>query len=375
MNWQETPFYVKVTVKLLLLALIITIMVVASYLLIPLLIALLFAFLLLPVSRGLVRIKIPHAAAIILSIIFAIIVFGGLIYFILMQVESFVEELPTLREKMFEKWNVIQQFIYEQFRVTSHEQIRWINRQVNANANAGQNFVIGLFSATGSFLASLALIPIYIFLLTYYKSKFKTFILLITGGKSKEGDEYILAVLKKISTVSQKYLKGLMLDVLILSVLNSTGFLMLGLDHAILFGVVASLLNIVPYIGVLVGSLLPITMALLTHGDFSYVLAVAAVPVFVQFLDNNFITPYVLGSSVSLNPLTAVIALIAGAMIWGMPGMILCMPVVGMIKVICDHVDELKPYGYIIGEETDFEHKRSKHKELIQKMRIKKNKK
>jgi predicted PurR-regulated permease PerM len=132
--------------------------------------------------------------------------------------------------------------------------------------------VLGIFTATGTLLANLALIPIYIFFLTYYRNKFKEFFLMIS--KTQNPDD-VLNILARISTVSQKYLKGLMLDVLILSVLNSTGFLLLGLKHAILFGVLASILNIIPYVGVLIGSVLPVIMALLTKDELSYALGVA----------------------------------------------------------------------------------------------------
>jgi predicted PurR-regulated permease PerM len=211
--------------------------------------------------------------------------------------------------------------------------------------------IFGIFSATTSFLASFTLIPIYVFFLTLYKDKIKEFVRLI----SKENhDEKALLVVKKVSKVSQKYLTGIFLDVLILSVLNSAGFLILGLPHAIMFGVLISVLNIIPYVGILLGSLLPILMAFLTFDSIGYTIGAAGVCVFVQFLDNNFITPMVVGSSVSINPLTATIALIASAIIWGIPGMILCMPLTGMIKVVFDHVDSLKPYGFLMGEEVSF---------------------
>jgi len=141
---------------------------------------------------------------------------------------------------------------------------------------------------------------------------------------------------------------------LILSILNSTGFLLLGIEHAVLFGVLASVLNIIPYIGVLIGSVLPVLMALLTKDEIGYAIGAAGVCVTVQFIDNNFITPYVVGSSVSINPLTATIALIISASVWGLAGMVLCLPLTGMLKVVCDHVEGLKPIGFLIGEEVDY---------------------
>jgi predicted PurR-regulated permease PerM len=367
--WSDAPLYVRATVKLLLLGLIVLTAVMAREFLIPFTIAVFFTFLLLPVSRKLIQWKFPQGLAIIISIVMAAAVFGGLIYFFYSQVASFSDDWPELKKKLAERWESIQQWIYTEFHVTRREQGKWIDRKMGEAADSGHTFVLGIFSATGTFLANLALIPIYIFFLTYYKNKFKEFILML---RKNQNPEEILKIMARISTVSQKYLKGLLMDVLILSVLNSTGFLLLGLKHAILFGVLASILNIIPYVGVLIGSILPVIMALLTKDAFSYAIGAALVCWVVQLIDNNFITPYVVGSSVSLNPFTAVIVLILGALIWGLPGMILCIPVAGMIKVICDNVESLKPYAFLMGEEMNFNERKARNAGLWKRVRRKK---
>jgi predicted PurR-regulated permease PerM len=222
---------------------------------------------------------------------------------------------------------------------------------------------LGFFSATTSFLASFVLIPLYIFFLALYRDKFKEFICLIINDKN----EHVLMIVKKVSVVSQKYLIGIFLDVLILSILNSSGFLIIGLPHAILFGILASVLNIIPYIGVMIGSALPILMALLTKDSISYAIAAGGVCAVVQFFDNNIINPYVVGSSVSLNPLTATIVFMASSLIWGVSGMVLCLPLTGMAKVVCDHVESLRPYGYLLGEETNFNQRQQEKGKWIKK--------
>jgi len=369
--WSDTPFYVRATIKLLLLALVVLTAVMGREFLIPFTIAIFFTFLLLPVSQKLRQWKVPHALSIIISIALSAAVFGGLIYFFYSQAASFADDWPELQKKLDEKWTTIQQFISKEFHITRREQGKWIDEKLEETAQEGHKYVLGIFTATGTLLANLALIPIYIFFLTYYRNKFKEFFLMIS--KTQNPDD-VLNILARISTVSQKYLKGLMLDVLILSVLNSTGFLLLGLKHAILFGVLASILNIIPYVGVLIGSVLPVIMALLTKDELSYALGVALVAWFVQVIDNNFITPYVVGSSVSLNPLAAIVVLILGALIWGLPGMILCIPITGMVKVICDNVDSLKPYAFLMGEEKNFTARKARHSQLWKKVKQKKDK-
>lgn len=365
MNASEQPFYFQATVKLMLAGLIIAFLILAQNILIPFTIALLFTFLLMPVSRKLEQWKLPKTLAILISIILAFVVVAIVLYFFVDQIISFATDWPTLQKTLDAKWESLQQFISETFHISRIEQKAWLTTKIKENASSGGVLVLGLFSATTSFLASFALIPIYIFFLTLYQDKFKEFIRLITPNDKKE---HTLIIAKKVSVVSQKYVMGIFLDVCILSVLNSTGFLILGLPHAILFGVLASVLNIIPYIGVLIGSSLPILMALLTKDSMSYAVAAGAICVVVQFLDNNFITPYVVGSSVSINPLTATIVLIASSLIWGIPGMVLCLPLTGMAKVVCDHVESLKPYGFLLGEEVNYNQQKDKQDKFIKKL-------
>ncbi|MFY9152682.1 MAG: AI-2E family transporter [Prolixibacteraceae bacterium] len=368
---SEQPFYFRATVKLLLVGLIIAFLILAENILIPLTIAVFFTFLLMPVSKKLVEWHIPRTLAILISLVLAFLLVGFLLYFFVSQVLSFVDEWPVLQQALTIKWESLQQYISKTFHISTLEQKDWITTKIKENASTGGVLVMGLFSATTSFLASFALIPIYIFFLTFYEDKIKDFILMISKGEEKE---HTMVVVKKVSKVSQKYLVGIFLDVIILSVLNSTGFLLLGLPHAVLFGVLTSVLNIIPYIGVLIGSILPILMALLTKDTLFYPIGVAAVCIFVQFLDNNFITPLVVGKSVSINPLTATIVLVASSLIWGIPGMVLCLPLTGMAKVVCDNVDSLKPYGYLLGEEVNMNEQVHVQDKFISRFRKKKTK-
>lgn len=365
MTVSEQPFYIKTTIMLLLAGLVIAFLILAKNILIPFTIAIVFTFLLLPVSRRLEHWRFPKVLAILISIVFALAIFVAMLYFFYSQVLSFVNDWPVLQKTMMDKWVNFQQYISETFHVSKLEQQVWLKTKIQENASTGGVLVLGLFSATTSFLASFALIPIYIFFLTLYKDKFREFILMITKD---DNNDHALVVVKKVSLVSQKYVVGIFLDVVILSVLNSTGFLILGLPHAILFGVLASMLNIIPYIGVMIGSILPITMAFLTRDALSYPLAIAGICFFVQFLDNNFITPYVVGSSVSINPLTATLVLVSSALIWGIPGMILCMPLTGMAKVVCDNVESMKPYGFLLGEEVNYREQEHVQDKLVKRL-------
>ena len=358
MSTPNTPVELKIAARLFILMSIIALLIIGKELFITLMIAIFFTFLLLPISQFLIRYKIPKPIAIIISILIAIIFFGGLVWFFIGQLNSFGEDLPHLKEQVIVKGSRILYWFESITRISPEEQIEWMKSKLSASAGAGPEIIWGFFSSTGTFLAAFALIPIYIFFLTYFREKYEKFIVLV----NKEHHQEVLEIIKKISSVSRKYLKGVFLDVLILSILGSIGYLVLGIKHAILFGVLAAILNIIPYIGVMFGSLLPILMALITKDDIGYAFGALGVALVVQFIDNNFISPYIVGSSVSLNPLTAIIVLIIGALIWGIPGMVLSIPLAGMMKVAFDNIEGLKPYGYLIGEEINYLPKRFFHK-------------
>jgi predicted PurR-regulated permease PerM len=341
----------NITIRLALIALIIAFLIAGRPVLLPLAVAVLFTFLLLPISQKLENWNVPRGLAIVISMIVAAAFFVGIIYFLYSQVQMFVDDWPQLSKQMSAKIDSLYEFIDKNFNYSEYEQKNWLNERLTSAGQSAGQLALGIFTATGSFIATVALLPIFIFFLTYYREKYKHFIHLVFKDNRAE---HALAIMKKVTTVSQSYLKGLFLVVIILSVLNSAGFLILGLRHAILFGVLLALLNIIPYIGVLIGSILPIIMALITEDSFTIALGVAGVAIFVQFLENNFITPNVVGSSVSINPFAAILALTTSAMIWGVVGMIIALPFVGMMKVAFDNVEQLKPLGFLIGEEKSF---------------------
>ncbi len=345
---NELPVYIKSTIYLLLILVIIIFLSIGSTFFIPFCIALLLTFLLYPVSAKLEKSGLWRAPAIVLSILLAIIVFGGVIFFISNQIISFTKDAPALKQSIFEKLNGIQAYVSSEFHIDEQRQIAWMKQRMQGIMESAGAILSGVFTLTGTIIAGTGIIPIYIFFLTYYRDKFENFIFKIS---KEEHHTHILNIVERTSKVSAKYILGLLIDIAILSVLNSTGFLLLGLKHAVLFGIIASILNIIPYIGVLIGSIFPVLIALLTKDSLWYAAGAAGVCIFVQLLDNNFITPKVVGSSVSINPLATLIALIIGGLIWGVAGMMLFIPFLGMLKVIFDNIQSLQPYGYLIGEE------------------------
>lgn len=306
-----------------------------------------FSFLLLPLCQGLERRRFPTWLAALLSCLILLLTVVSVLLFMGWQYSHFGQDLPALKTALSAKLAQGQGWLEQRLHVSQKQQVEWIDREMSALADSGGSIAMSFFSTTGAALATLILIPIFTFFLLLLKGKFRTFFQQLSTDHS----DTVLRVVTSISVLSRKWLKGVLTVMLVLSVLNSIGFLALGLKYAILLGVTAALLNVIPYIGPWIGALMPITIALLTKDSVMYAVGAMGVILLTQFIDNNFVTPKVVGSSVSINPLASIVALLVGGMLWGVVGLILAIPITGMLKIVCDEVPGLKPWGFLLGEE------------------------
>jgi predicted PurR-regulated permease PerM len=142
---------------------------------------------------------------------------------------------------------------------------------------------------------------------------------------------------------------GLFLELILVAVLNSIGLLILGLDYAILLGILGAVLNLIPYVGGIVGTFIPMLVAAVTKDSYMYAAWVMVIYAFVQFIDNNVIVPRIVASRVKLNGLVSIIIVIIGNALWGVSGMFLAIPVAAISKVIMDQIEPLKPWGFLLG--------------------------
>ena len=309
----------------------------------------LLAFLLLPFARRVERIGPRWSGALAATLLLVFTVLG--VFFLLgWQLTRFADDLPALSTALNEKGRELQRWIAEQTHISRREQGKWFNERLSELASSGGKVAVAMFSSTGTAIATIVPIPIFVFLLILLRDKFRTFFQQL--GSTDDG--VVLDIMVRISKLSQKYIKGVLTVVLILGALNSVGFLLLGLKYAVLLGFAIGFLNVIPYVGVLFGSLLPILIALITKDSAMYAVGALGVCLVTQFLENNFITPKIVGSSVSINPLASLAALIGFGLLWGVVGMVMAIPIMGMIKIVCDSLPSLKPYGYILGEEHDY---------------------
>lgn len=327
--------------------------------LVPLAFSIMLAIILYPLCRKLESWKLPRIGAIIICILVAITIVGLILTLISMQVMSFTENLPELEAKAVSLLTEFQIWVENSFGLKRASQIPMLKNSVREWAKTHGAFFSDTLSATTSTLGAITLLPILIFFFLLYRHFFRNFF--YKAFKSVPTTK-VDDVLKKIQTVVQNYISGLGSVILIVAALNITGLLILGIDYAIFFGVLGALLTIIPYVGIFIGAILPMLMSLVTKDSGWYAVGVAGVFFFVQILEGNFITPNIVGSKVSVNPLAAIVGLLLGGMLWGAAGMILALPSLAVLKVVFDSVEALEPYGFLLGESEEVT---SQNKDLV----------
>ncbi len=343
--------------------------------LIPLLFAVLVSILLFPVCERLERWKFPRVLAIILSILLFIVVIAALIWLVTIQVGAFADEIPRITEKAEILLEQTTSMVERYFNVSRSEQVsRAKGYLINALAESRTTLLNTIMATTGT-LATATLVPLYVFFFLLYRDFFRRF---VHKAFYKVPQDKLNKILNKIYEVIQSYLAGLVLVIFIVGVLNTIGLLILGIDYAVFFGFLAAFLILIPYIGILIGSLFPALMSIITEDSAWYAVGVIGVMSFVQFLEGNFITPNIVGSKVSINPLAAIVMLLLGGQLWGLPGLVLALPLTAILKVILDANKSTEPFGFLLGEpgkevEEEKEKERNKVREVREERRRPKN--
>ncbi|MDP2160210.1 MAG: AI-2E family transporter [Flavobacterium sp.] len=295
----------------------------------------------------------------VVSAIFAIVLLSLLVFslltFIGFQISDILEKGDSYAKKLSEVYNTLAADFETYLGIDKNELSL---KKINLGDTLKDNFsnIIEFLTLSGSVFADIVLIPLYIFFFLIYRKFFKSF---IYKAFSKDGNTLkAKTVLSKLYDVQQNYILGLFMVMGIVGILNSIGLLILGIDNAIFFGFLAALLLLIPYIGIIIGSLLPAIVALATKDSLWYPVLVIFIFTFIQFIEGNFITPKITGSKVSINAFVAILSIILFSMLWGTAGMIVALPVIASLKVVFDTIPELKPYGFLIGEPLE-EHLRS----------------
>jgi len=316
-------------------------------LLVPLIFALIIAILLQPIVKFFVSRKNNRLLAIILTLFISVIIIVTFALFIISQISKFSDSWPIFVEKFSAIITKTVAWASSSFDIDVAKIDQWISLQKSNIINSSSSSLGKTMMDFGSAVVVLLLVPVYVFMILYYQPLLIEFSHKVAGTKNQTK---VKGIIFEIKTVIQGYLIGLVFETLIVAVLNSIVLLSLGIEYAILLGIIGSLLNLIPYIGGLVGVALPMMIAIVTKDSAWYALYVLVLYYIIQLIDNNFIVPKIVASRVKINALFSIIAVIAGGALWGIAGMFLSIPILAIIKLIFDHIESLKPYGFLLGD-------------------------
>jgi predicted PurR-regulated permease PerM len=350
MPLREYPFYLKSTVILFGLILIVYAFAQLQDILVPLAFAAFLAMLLNPLVNRLQTYRVPKLAAVFIALLILILGIAGVFYFLSTQVIQFGASLPVFKQKFVVISHDLQHWVFATFGLTIAKQ----NQMINDALSGGQSMMGKTVGTLFGTVAVVVLLPVYIFFMLLYKTLILNFFYEVFA---EENSKKVGEVLKETKTAIQSYIVGLLIEMIIVAAMNSGALLLLGVKYAILIGCIGAILNVIPYLGGIVAIALPVLMATVTKDGYSTQLGVIAAYAIIQFIDNNIIVPRIVSSQVQINALISIIVVLLGNALWGVAGMFLSIPFVAVLKIIFDRIETLKPWGKLLGDNIPTKHK------------------
>jgi predicted PurR-regulated permease PerM len=344
------PFYAKFSLNLLSISILIMMLYLGRSILIPFFFSVLLATLLLPVTQFLQqRLKFPKVLAIIVSIITSLALVAGIIYFLSLQISNFLADIDTIKERIEGLIGSVQEWVHTTFNISEYKQNKYIEDTAENMKESGPGFLGRTVGTITESISYVVFLPVYTFLILFYKDLIKRFFTSLFDS-SQPGQ--VEGILFQASTIGRNYIFGLFIDMSIVFVLNSVGFLILGIKYPLFLALVAAILNLIPYIGMLIANVFSILITVVSNDNPMLGLWVAAVLAAVQLIDNNFLMPLIVGNKVRINALVTILGVVLGGTLCGIGGMFLAIPAIAFLKVVFDRVPELQPWGILLGDDV-----------------------
>ncbi|HEX6192052.1 MAG TPA: AI-2E family transporter [Chitinophagaceae bacterium] len=357
MNQQARfPYILRVASIFIVLVLSVMTLYYLKVVLVPILFSILFAVMLFPFSLRLERIGFAKGLAAFITVFVTTLLLGFLVYLIFTQLSTFFSQVPQLSEKMNKIVDTVRDFLVGQLGIKKSVMADQIQTQLNQVQAYSGSLLSDIIATLPSFLIQVFLIPLYVFFLLYYRHFFLEFFYKIFHASDKaEIDDAV----ENIGFVIKGYVFGQFLDIIIIGVVNTIALYMLGIGYAIILGFGVAVLCIIPYLGMIAGSIIALLVALLTTQTTWQPITAFGVLWFIHIIDSNLVAPYVIGSRVNINPLVAIFVLFLFGELWGLAGLFLAFPLVAILKVIFDRVPGLKSYGFLLGEPQKYHLKKN----------------
>ncbi|WP_343633361.1 AI-2E family transporter [Fluviicola sp.] len=357
-NYQKRIF------TILLLVVIAAIIFLGSDILFPVILAFIFGVLIRPIDAFLQKKwHFPKILSVILTVAIAIVVFAGIIFLLGLQLKDFFSDLPTLEKNMMKVIHDIGDWIAKTFDVSNVKQEKIVKENLMKNRSM---FSLESFGTITGALVNFILVPLYLFLFLFYRELLLAFLMKLVPAKSAERMQIVV---NDIKVIIRMYILGLLLEIAIVAALTTLGLWIIGVKYALFLGLLVALLNLIPYVGILVANALSCLISLSNNPDIQQsVLGVIAVIGVVQLIDNNILLPRIVGSKVRINALASILCVIVGGSLAGVPGMFLAIPITAIIKVVFDAIPNLEPYGFLLGDELPKKVFWTKKKEVTNKI-------
>ena len=313
--------------------------------LIPLCIGGILATLFLPFCNWMQSKRIPKALAVFICFFSILLIIATLITLLGWKISELFEDFNLIKQRSIEIGNYVQKYIFNHLNISVEEQITILKKEQPSYSDIFQI----IFGSIASIFASLILVLVYFAFLLYYRDHIKNFLLKLAKPTKQEEMEQVIYNATK---VSQQYLLGISKMIVLLWIMYAIGFSIIGVENAIFFAVLCGLLEIVPYVGNITGTALTVVITAIHGANPTLLGGIILIYGIVQLIQGWLLEPLILGPQVKINPLFTIIVLVLGQLLWGIPGIILAIPLTAIFKIICDHIESLKPYGFLIGEIT-----------------------
>lgn len=350
MEIKQYPFYFKATVIMFGLIMFVFVLFTMKTVISPLAFSVIISILLNPLYNRLLKRKVPKIIAITIVLLVAFVTLTGVLYFLSIQMARFGESIPQFKLRLNQIVGDSKNYLQGHLGVTMQKQ----NQMLNEGLQKGQVLLGQSLGTAFGTLALLFLIPVYVFLILYYKTLILNF---LYEAFAEENSRKVSDILRQIKTAIQSYMIGLLLEAAVVAVMNSVALLLLGVPYAVLLGVIGAILNMLPYLGGIIAIALPILIAIATKDGYGTPLGIIIAYSVIQFIDNNILVPRIVSSKVQINALFSIIIVLLGGELWGVAGMFLSIPFIAILKIIFDRLDELRPWGKLLGDEIPTRHK------------------
>jgi AI-2 transport protein TqsA len=342
------PFYARLALTLLMVVLVCFILREAKDIFIPLVFALLIAIFLSPVNRFFTdKLRMGRSLAAMSSVLLFVTAMVGFTCFLAIQVAGFSSDFPVLRKRFQQMFDGLQHWLATSMHINTRQQTDYINRSVNGILETVGNSLSNVLLSISSVLLLTIFVLIFTFFILYHRRMLIQFVLHLFNVEYREN---VKEVILETKSLINAYVSGLVIEMAILGIVNCTMFLIMGIQYALLLGVMAAVLNVIPYLGIYT-SIVICMLVTFANSSGNMALEVGAGLLVVHLLDSNILFPRIIGGRVKMNPFVTIVAVIVGEFIWGIPGMFLFIPITGMIKLVSERVEGMEAWGILIGEE------------------------